>query len=232
MISSQTLFGEGSACEDHTWVDRRQPLITGCRSLIGTDGLEGAVLGGNDATQGGLRGFALVLAHGKSLRSVTLVRMAKAPGTPMRQHTVSKFLLKRFADQGDVAVFDRRDGRRRRLPFGSGILETKFDAHDPKGSGAMWGSVETRAGINIMRLEWGLPLKSDDEQTLRDLMAVHWARSRAIMIARDAITEGIVEDSKRKILEARPHLLVQAYLAEVGLLVPLILTGRHDAPMY
>lgn len=144
--------------------------------------------------------------------------MAKAPGTPMGQHTVSKFLLKRFADKGDVAVFDRRDGRRQRRSFGSGIFETTFDAHDPTRSEAMWGSVETQAGITIRRLESGLPLKSDDGQTLRDLMAVHWARSRAIMTARDAITEGIVEDSKRKTLEARPHLLVQAYLTEVGLI--------------
>jgi hypothetical protein len=136
----------------------------------------------------------------------------------MGQHTVSKFLLKRFADKGDVAVFDRRYGRRQRRSFGSRIFETTFDAHDPKRSESMWGSVETRAGITIRRLESGLPLKSDDEQTLRDLMAVHWARSRAIMTARDAITEGIVEDSKRKTLEARPHLLVQAYLTEVGLI--------------
>jgi hypothetical protein len=84
------------------------------------------------------------------------------------------------------------------------------------------GTADIRAGLRDegrpQAVESGLPLKSDDEQTLRDLMAVHWARSRAIMTARDAITEGIVEDSKRKTLEARPHLLVQAYLTEVGLI--------------
>jgi len=67
-------------------------------------------------------------------------------------------------------------------------------------------------------MDRGFAFKGEDEQNLRDLMAVHWARSRAIMAVREAITDGIVESSKRRILEERPHLLVQAYLAEVGLL--------------
>ena len=141
-----------------------------------------------------------------------------APEPPLGQHTVSRFVLKQFGDAGLVAAYERASGRWRRLSFGPRIFETTFDAHDPQRSEALWGGVETRAGQVLGLLKDRTVLEDPTAvHTVRELTAVHWARSRGFITAREVVTDRVVEESKRNILRSKPHLLADAYLGEVGL---------------
>jgi len=142
-----------------------------------------------------------------------------SPGPPLGQHTVSKFVLKQFANgDGTVAAYERATGRWRRHSFGARIFETTFDGHDPHRSEALWQGVETRAGLVLEHLNDRTVLEDATAvHTVRELMAVHWARSRGLMTAREIVTDRVVEESKLNLLQTKPHLLADAYLAEVGL---------------
>ena len=142
---------------------------------------------------------------------------ATQPGKPKAQHTVSRFLIKGFADKhGQVAFYDRAAARHRHIPFGSRIFETDFDSHDPDETEKMWGRVETRAGNVLARLKQQLTIDPGDEETLRDLIAVHWARSRAMMTARDRVTGQVVEQSITNVLDRRLPIVEAAYRNTFG----------------
>ncbi|UDY22924.1 DUF4238 domain-containing protein [Nocardioides sp. Kera G14] len=135
----------------------------------------------------------------------------------MGQHTVSRFLIKGFADKhGQVAFYDRAASRHRRVPFGSRIFETVFDAHAPDETEMMWGRVETRAGHVLARLKEKPTLQPGDEEPLRDLIAVHWARSRGMMTARMNLTGQVVEQSITSVLGQHLPMIATAYRNTFG----------------
>lgn len=125
---------------------------------------------------------------------------------------MSRFLIKGFADdQGRVAFFDRAADRHRRVPFGSRIFETLFDAHDPAETEKLWGRIESRAGEVLARLHGRPTLQPGDDETLRDLIAVHWARSRGMMTARMSITSQVAENSITNVLDQHLTMVASAY---------------------
>jgi hypothetical protein len=136
-----------------------------------------------------------------------------------KQHTVTKRLLKEFSDsQGQLAVYERGHRTRQLRTPGAGIFTAQFDAFDSRGAEALWNQLETRFPRALSRVEARSALQDTTTvSTVKDILALHWARSRAIMEAREPITDQVIEDSKRHMLITRPDLLARGLKEEVGL---------------
>lgn len=138
-----------------------------------------------------------------------------------RQHTVTKSLLKAFSDTtGNVAVYNAERHLRQLKPPGAGIFTTKFDSYDSRGSEDFWNSFETNFPRAMQKIRQRSALDDPDAVgILKDLMAVHWARSPAIMVARDLAVDAMVEGSKRKMLDEHPGMVSRALRERTGLVV-------------
>jgi hypothetical protein len=136
------------------------------------------------------------------------------------QHTVTKRILKEFTNpQGQLAVYEREHGRRQIRTPGAGVFMTQFDRYDSRGAEERWNLFEKNfpAMLRAVRARTAL----DDPaivSTIKDLLAVHWTRSRGIMAARAVMTERLVDESKQRMLTTRPDLLAQGLREETGLL--------------
>lgn len=135
-----------------------------------------------------------------------------------KQHTVTKRLLKEFSDdQGRLAVYDRDRGRQLRTP-GAGIFTARFDTFDSRGTEDTWNRLETRFPAALSRVRTRTALQdASTVSTLKDILALHWARSPAIMEARERITNQVIEESKRLMLLRQPAMLAQGLRQAVGL---------------
>ncbi len=96
------------------------------------------------------------------------------------QHTVTERLLKGFAGRdGRLAVFDRAYGERRLRSPGAGIFTTDFDSWDSRGAEDRWNLFETRFPSALAQVESRADLSdSATVSTLKDMLALHWLRSR------------------------------------------------------
>lgn len=136
-----------------------------------------------------------------------------------RQHTVTKSLLKQFADrQGKLAVYERRVGKRHLRSAGAGVFTMEFDTYDSRFAEDRWNVLENQfpkafqAARNRSALQ-----DAKIVATLKDMIALHWARSIAIMVARERMFGDLVEKHKRDMLTNRPDLVARALKAEVGI---------------
>jgi hypothetical protein len=135
------------------------------------------------------------------------------------QHTVTKRILKEYADShGKLAVFDRTAGTRQLRSPGAGIFTTQFDLFDSRGAEERWNIFENRfpAALSRVRLRTAL---TDDRTvaTLKDLIALHWARSTSIRVTQERIYAKVIEEHKRRLVKTRPDLLERALRNDVGL---------------
>jgi hypothetical protein len=130
---------------------------------------------------------------------------------------VSKVVLKRFLWHGEISVYDREtDTICTKGP--GGVFRTEFfDRHDPLGAEHQWEAVETRMGRAYRLLDARRALDDPDAvATLRDIMAVHWARNPATRAVSDQITAQVMADSMRKVA-TRPDLLARELTKQTGL---------------
>ena len=92
-----------------------------------------------------------------------------------------------------------------------------FIAHEPLAAEQRWGAVEQE-----MRQVYQLLARREvfnhpqAVATLRDLLAVHWARSPAIRLMHERVGAGVAEDQRRA-WAARPDLLARAFTERTGL---------------
>lgn len=104
---------------------------------------------------------------------------------PRRQHTVSQVILRKFASRDTLTVYDReKDVLGPKAPRGAFRVEY-FDRHDPFGAEARAGAIESRVQKVFPLIAGRTVLDHEDAVcTLIDLMALHWARSPAMRMAR------------------------------------------------
>ena len=115
-----------------------------------------------------------------------------------KQHTVTKQILREFVDdydndQGKLSVFEQvRRQRQLRTP-GSGVFKTTFDAYAPNKTEGFWNQFETKFPRILTRIRNrdDAPFVGADADLIRDMVAVHWLRSRAIMNVRDTAGETV-----------------------------------------
>lgn len=135
------------------------------------------------------------------------------------QHTVTKRVLKEFTDQaGKLAVFDRAYRQRRRLSAGAGIFKTTFDSYDSRGTEDRWNLFETRFPDALQRVR-DRTAASDSRtiEVLRDMLALHWTRSRAMTKARKDASGRFFERHRRLNPARHPDRLAAAFRQRTGL---------------
>lgn len=136
------------------------------------------------------------------------------------QHTVTKRVLKEFTDQdGKLAVFDRAHQQRRRLSPGAGIFKTTFDSYDSRGTEDRWNRFETSFPEALQRVHDGTA--SNDlrtAETLRDMLALHWTRSRGMTMSREAASRRFFERHRRTNPARNPDRLAEAFRQRTGLI--------------
>jgi hypothetical protein len=121
-----------------------------------------------------------------------------------RQHVVSKVVLTRYAVDGIVEIEDvRKPGRwRPKSPSVVGYVED-YVRHDSAGAEAVWQRTETLLATALNELDGGVVPErgSRTEQTVKDCLALHWARSHSFKAAADKAWERVrrasIEDLAR-----------------------------------
>ena len=142
---------------------------------------------------------------------MTLIRQ------PKRQHLVSQVVLRQFARRGVLTLYD---GARQ-------IFITKgpragfymsFDQHDPVGAEELWKKTEDRIPKMYAALE--ARTASGDpgvEALVRDVLALHWARSGAMREAHERVMEQVMRRSIEDVARD-PDLLAREMLRSKGLI--------------
>lgn len=101
----------------------------------------------------------------------------------VKQHVVSQVVLSQFTVNGQLEVEDvRQPGRwRPKSPAAVGYVND-FVEHDSATIESLWHTVETRLPQAIRKVGSGTAPEPDsaEEATLRDCIALHWARSKAV----------------------------------------------------
>ena len=135
-----------------------------------------------------------------------------------RQHVVSKVVLARFAVDGIVEVEDvRRPGRwRPKSPSAVGYVED-YVRHDSAGAEAVWQRTETLLATVLDELDAGVVPErgSRTEQTVKDCLAIHWARSHSFKAAADKAWETVRRASAED-LARRTEVLARVYAQRTG----------------
>ncbi|QWZ07816.1 DUF4238 domain-containing protein [Nocardioides panacis] len=135
------------------------------------------------------------------------------------QHTVTERLLKGFAaDDGRLAVFDREFRQRRLRTPGAGIFTTNFDSWDSRGSEDRWNLFEVNFPAALARVKNRAALMDPPTvDTLRDMLALHWLRSRGMVRARGQAVSRTFGSYRRDAPDTRPELLAEALRQRTGL---------------
>jgi len=130
-------------------------------------------------------------------------------------------VLARFAVDKIVEVEDvRKPGRwRPKSPSAVAYVED-YVRHDSAGAEAVWQQTETLLAEALDMLDaGGIPERgSRTEQTVKDCLALHWARSHSFKAAADKAWERVRRASAED-LARQPELLARVFAQR---------TGRHD----
>lgn len=142
------------------------------------------------------------------------------------QHTVTKRVLKGFADSaGRLAVLDRAYGQRRLYSPGAGIFKTYFDTWDSRGAEERWNLFEVKFPAVLSHVkDRATTLDVETTSVLKDMLALHWLRSRGMVEARNQAVERTFRRYRRTALDMRPDELAAAFRQRTG----LIATSRSE----
>jgi hypothetical protein len=135
---------------------------------------------------------------------------------PKGQHTVSQVVLRKFTTKSLLTVYDRETQLIRNLGPG-GAFKMQFDQYDSLGSEERWGKIEKRLPKAYTALEARTASGDEEiEDLLRDLLAMHWARSAAMRMAHEIVTRNVRDDHIVQMSES-PELLRFAYRQRTGM---------------
>ncbi len=155
------------------------------------------------------------------------------PGEVHEQHVLSQVLLARWAVDGEVVAFNLATGTSRlRSPRSEGWVED-FIAAGSAEVEAVWGEVEDKAfdALNAVEAE-DLFSQPAQVEVIRDLLAVHIARSKGFLAVFRRALAGVAEGQHtRNLMDLLRVPAVQAALFEhqTGGLVPAGREGRAYA---
>ena len=133
-----------------------------------------------------------------------------------RQHTVSQVVLRRFALRGVLTIYDSEQ----RIFIRKGpraAFHMPFDRHDAVGSEERWGEIEDQIPQMYSLLKAPSPEEDPRFQSVvRDVLALHWARSAAMKAAHERVTEQVMRRSIENFARY-PELLDREMLKSTGL---------------
>lgn len=135
-----------------------------------------------------------------------------------RQHVVSRVVFARFTVDRNVEVEDVRKPGRWRLKSPSAVgYVVDYVRHDSADVEAVWQQTETLLATALAELDrGGLPEQgSRTEQTVKDCLALHWARSHSFKAAVDGAWERVRRISAED-LARRPELLARVFAQRTG----------------
>lgn len=132
-----------------------------------------------------------------------------------RQHVVSQALLNRFASPaGLINAYDVRWGVTKQLTSKAIGFQEDFVKHEPDATEAIWKEVEDRIAPAFAEIDRNPGhLSSPTEEAVRDLVALHFARS----LATSAGHEQALADVEQKVRSDTPTLARLAQLKHRGL---------------
>lgn len=137
---------------------------------------------------------------------------------PRGQHTVSRGVLRRFTLRQTLSVYDRQKDLIFNPGSNHGIFKTNFDPHDPLGAEGRWAEVEQRLPEAFKALDDRTALDNPAVvDILRDLIAVHWARTPVMKDLHETIAKKVMEDSIRR-REFQPEILARGLESATGLI--------------
>jgi hypothetical protein len=145
--------------------------------------------------------------------------MTDRPPHIKRQHVVSRVVLARFAVDKIVEVEDVRKPGRWRPRSPSAVAYVKdYVRHDSAAVEAVWQQTETLLATALDELdEGGVPERgSRTEQTVKDCLALHWARSHSFKAAADKAWERVRRAHAEDLLARRPELLAWIFAQRTG----------------
>jgi hypothetical protein len=145
---------------------------------------------------------------------------ANAGSPPRRQHLVSQFVLRQWAEGNVVSAIDLRHGRtQERAPRAEGFAEWFVREDFARAIESVWQPIEARAASVLDLLLGGSrQLSTDDSATIRQLVALHVVRSRGIQAMVDRLVrQSSVDGQLREILELLNDDSAIAALAEARL---------------
>lgn len=136
-----------------------------------------------------------------------------------RQHTVTERILRGFASpRGQLAVFDKAYRQRRLHSPGANLFVTEFDTWDSRGAEARWNLFEDKFPDALERVAQHTALADPRTvETLRDLVALHWLRSRAMMVAREQAATRFFNSYRRSAPDTRAEMLAETMRQTTGL---------------
>ncbi len=136
-----------------------------------------------------------------------------------KQHVVSQVVLSEFAVDGQLEVEDvRQPGRwRPKSPAAVGYIK-HFVQHDSASTEALWQTVETRLPSAIREVRSGTAPTPGfvNESILRDCIALHWARSKAVKTQTDRSWLKVQAAHAEDLRTRRRPLLEAVYAARFG----------------
>jgi Protein of unknown function (DUF4238) len=138
------------------------------------------------------------------------------------QHTVSRVLLRRFADErtSQLAILDLATGTTRQRGSRGFGYEQDFIRHNTMAAEQLWKKVEDKLPSAFAAIDSGAAVLANDEaEIVKACVALHWARSGAMSAAHSRIYNDVLGD----------HLQRLAYQPEILNLVFLQNTGLHAA---
>jgi hypothetical protein len=140
--------------------------------------------------------------------------------TSKRQHTVSKVVLRRFLSHNQLSVFDRKGAVIQSTGLRGAFHYDDFIAHDANEAERRWWEVENKLNRVYKLIDQRRALDDPDAvATLRDLLAVHWARSPATRAVHERIRASVIAQHRAE-FAATPGLLERLFTTQTLGLLP------------
>lgn len=133
-----------------------------------------------------------------------------------RQHTVSQVVLRQFAADSLLSLYDG-DAQRFIKKGPRAAFHIQFDRYDPFGAEDLWGETEKYLPKMYRALASRTALGNPEvEDLIRKVVALHWARSSAMRAAHKVATEKVKQRSIEGLAQ-NPDFLRRAMYRLTGL---------------
>ncbi len=137
--------------------------------------------------------------------------------TPRNPHTVSRVVLSQFTLRSEMRIYDRNLNRLSTRGTRKIYVYPGFDSHQPQASEDRWQTFERRMNDAYRAIRSHRAFEDDSiVELLRDILALHWARSPATKLVHERI-KGEVSQTQQQRLEQNPSLMQAFFVHETGL---------------